>query len=141
MTEFLPDDDEEVIGPNTEDAVFIGRVPLSIDGIVFADIYSTEGTDAFPVLLSNFNIEPLETAIGLDRRSEPERFVDDVLGGIEEIPDGWTYSKTTRGPYYGLDQLYNKLSGMKSALHLILAVYEDTDELGGDVYYVEIGNS
>lgn len=119
-----------------DDAFFQGRVNLTLDGSVWADLFSaTEepffGTGAV------LDLTEFYQALGYDPRSEIDRFIEERL----QPYDGVALTKNHRS-YFGIDQLRSKLEGMRGAWHLIDVIYIDSS--GGDlldVYIVHIENS
>ena len=162
MTDFIPDDDELFGGDDKEvddstgfdddvdsdltdegynvqspdlkdDRGFIARIPLTIDGSVFADLFSSVVS---PVINNiTLTLQPLFRALGYDDRPDAQRFAEDDIGieegGPPELDDSW------RGPYYGPDALYSKLQGMRSAWHYIDQIVKVTGDIV-DVYYVRV---
>lgn len=132
---WLQDNDPDEPGTETnfdvDGANLIRQVPLTLDGSVFANIYSL-GEDID--LTSGLDLQPLFEAIGFDPRSDAEQFAEDDAK-FKPLPPGWARDKKWRGPYYGRDQLFDKLKGMKGAWMYIDVIYVDDTDIT-DVYYV-----
>lgn len=112
---------------NNGDFVFIERVPITISGDIVVDIYSSQEIPKTTSL--ELDLHKLYAAINIDDRSPGQRFLDEELVPIKPIPETWEPNEDTRGPYYGLDQLTTKLSGMQAAYNYIEAIYVDDSDI------------
>lgn len=112
--------DEENNGP-----FYLGRAKLSLDGAVWADMYSIE-QDPFRGTDRRLNLSELEQKLGYTQKDDIDEFIDENT----QRYDGRAITKNAR-VYYGINALRAKLEGMRSIWHYIQSggiFYELTEE-------------
>jgi hypothetical protein len=135
--DFGDDDDEIDFGDRDEQPRFLGFADLSLDGTVFARVYSYE-SDPFIGTGRNLDLSDLNQLLGTSQKDRLDEFIDSLI-----IPyDGQALDKHTR-VYYGRNQLRAKLEAMKSAQGLVSAIWLDPsdNEEVYDTYIVYIDDS
>lgn len=115
----------------------LGIVPITFDDTIVVQIFSS--IDIPEVDRINLTLDALMRGINFRDITELDRLLSKLP--LQPVTD-YQRNPETRGPYYGYDQLVQKLQGMKSGWNFLNAIYTipgDDDE--DDVYFVEIGDS
>lgn len=116
---------------NFDDPAFLGRVNLTLDGTVWADLYGDK-PDPFIGTGAILNLTEFYEALGYDPRDDVTKLVDETI----EDYDGTTLSRWRDRQYLGLNQLKYKLEGMRNIWHYIETIW--IDKSGGDLLDVFI---
>ena len=116
---------------NFDDPTYLGRVNLSLDQTVWADLYS-DRPDPFVGTGSILDLTAFYQALGYDPRDDVTTLIDETI----EDYDGTPLTRQRDRQYLGLNQLKYKLEGMKAIWHYIQNIW--IDRSGGDLLDVYI---
>ena len=127
----IPDID---FGDTDNDPIDLGRVNLTPDGSVYADIYSLV-EDPFIGTGAKLDLSELYSRLGYDPRDELDQFIDTVLSDY----NGQAISRKYNRKYFGRNQLRAKLEGMRNIWHYIMNIWIDRND-GDllDVYIIDL---
>lgn len=131
----LPEDDNQDLP-----ALAGSSFDISLDGSFIVQLYTANGE---PPDLSKVDIGKLYEAFRVPRRAFKSRIDDYIWENIQELDDGEQppFGPDLRGPYYGIDQLREKLGGMSGAMTYGIDIYHRTTEDGIDVFYADLSNA
>lgn len=143
MSDYDPDDID--FGEEDPSPSFLGRVKLTLDGTVFAKVFSYV-KDAFTGTGAKLFLADLKKVLNVDERDDIDRFIDENLEEYQQQ----MLTKNHR-VYYSRHQLKEKLDGMRSIWHYVVAIYHEVtieiddegDEVLSDydnIYIVELSS-
>lgn len=130
----LPPEESIDFGEEDEYPKLLGYSDLTLDGTVFAKVYSFED-DPFIGTGRTLDLTDLYSTLGVESRDPLDVFIESLL----QPYDGFPLDKHTR-VYYGINQLKAKLEGMRGARGLVSAIYmddENDDILPAYIVYID----
>lgn len=120
-----------------EDPIDLGRVNLTADGSVYADLFSLI-EDPFIGTDKKLDLSELYARLGYDPRDELDQFIDSIIRDY----DGQVITRKYHRVYYGRTQLRAKLEGMRGIWGLIDRIYLSASQGDAlDAYIVHISGS